>query len=155
MLPQTASRKLLTHAVHLYALVARLLTGDERDITTGNTEDVRQEGDQRLVGCALDRRSVETDEDRVTPHAVDTSSRRARNDADIQNCGRQTANRKTADLELARGLALFEQRLWRRGRLVRLARTMEQELVVSGRALLLLVADEFERAIQRLDRPLE
>src|SRR3954468_19274863 len=54
----------------------------------------------------------------------------------------------------ARGLAFFNDLLRRRLQRLGLARTMEQELVVAG-ARLVLVANELERAIQRLDGGLD
>jgi hypothetical protein len=74
------------------ALVAGSLAGDDRDIAAGKGESVRQKGDQRVVGGAVDRTGCETDENGAAPRAVDTRAWRPGNNANIKNRELQTAN---------------------------------------------------------------
>src|SRR5688572_13220533 len=65
-----------------YSLVARALAGHEGDVAARDVEGIGEEGNERVVGGTVHRRSGEPDQDGVTPCAVHAGARRARDDAD-------------------------------------------------------------------------
>ena len=57
-----------------------------------------EERDEGVVGGAVDWRRRQADQNGAAPRPVDAGARRARNDADVENGGRQL--RTTADCKL-------------------------------------------------------
>ena len=85
-------QKAVTHdgfikAFDLDAFVPRRLARHDRDAAAGQTEGLGQEGDQGVVGGAVNRRRREADEDRVPAHAVNAGTRSARDDTDLKARG--------------------------------------------------------------------
>src|SRR5437868_10616121 len=91
---QAGSCRRLIDSLDADALVAGLLARDDRDVAAGEGENVREKGDQYVVGGAVDRRGCETNEKRAAPRAVDTRAWRPGDDANIKNRELQTANCK-------------------------------------------------------------
>ena len=82
LLQKTRADRWFVQADDPDALVARLLTRDDRDVAARQIESGGQEGDEGVVGRSLHRRGGEANEDRPVALAVDARARRARNHAD-------------------------------------------------------------------------
>lgn len=76
---------LTRHAVELDALVAGLVAGKDLDVAAGSFEELGEVGDQGVVGGPVDRRSGQSDHERVTAPPAHGVLRGAGNDPDIED----------------------------------------------------------------------
>ena len=81
----------------LDAFVPGRLARHDRDAAAGHTEGLGQEGDQGVVGGAVNRRRREADEDGVPPHPVNAGARSARDHTDLKTGGQSLP---TSDCQL-------------------------------------------------------
>src|ERR1051325_6070801 len=73
------------HTVDANALLPGSIAGDDGDRTLREAERIGEDLDQLGVGGAFHRRRVQTNEDRIIPHAGDTCLAGPRYDADVDD----------------------------------------------------------------------
>lgn len=94
---QPRQRPVVIDAIDPDPLVARGQAADDCDRSAWDIQDAGEKYDEGVVGDAIDRRRLQADEDGVTPPAIDAGARRSRDDADVEDGRRQTANCRLAD----------------------------------------------------------